>query len=294
MGHALISIPNDSELAGRLGKEGAANGITFYNRKVGDNVLVIVAPSDPAAKFNAVAETLTISNSVVISTRNVDKLFGESVIGCALLGKSAILTQDQDVSSIIQKSGLDATVLSEDDILARLGSSSSGNDGAPAVEIDHSFDVKGVGVVLLGIVKSGTIRVHDELVSSSGKKILIRSIQSQDQDIKEAGTNVRVGLAIRGAESGDISKGDLLSKSGVSRVGRLSASIRISDMVKDKRLDYNDMWLVCGFRSSICRVVQSGAAFDVELSAQLAIMAGEKFLLVRKDEPRIFASGIVL
>jgi selenocysteine-specific translation elongation factor len=45
--------------------------------------------------------------------------------------------------------------------------------------IDHAFDIKGIGmVVVLGVVKEGTVRAYDELaLAPGGKKILVKSIQ---------------------------------------------------------------------------------------------------------------------
>jgi selenocysteine-specific translation elongation factor len=37
-------------------------------------------------------------------------------------------------------------------------------DGSPIIHIDNIFYVKGVGVVVLGILKQGAIKVHDELM----------------------------------------------------------------------------------------------------------------------------------
>lgn len=294
MKHVLLSIPNDPELAGRLGKKGASNGITFYNRKTDDSVLVIVTPTDPAAKFNSVAEALTISKDVLISTRNIDRLFGESVIACGLLERTAVLTSDQDASSVMQRSGVQSRVLGEKEILDYFGHVQQEDGGDQIVEIDHSFDVKGVGVVLLGIVKGGTVRVHDELLSGSGKKVTVRSIQSQDEDVKEAGVGTRVGLAVKGVESDELGKGEVLSKNAIKKASSLLAQVRVSSMVKEKGFDYNELWLVCGFRSSMCKVVNKGESYEVQLQAQLQLSKGDRFLLVRKEEPRIFAAGTVL
>ena len=293
MKNIMVSIPNDPELAGRLGKKGSSNGLTFYNRKADDSVFVIISPTSPETKFNSVAEVLTISDDVLISTRNVDRLFGESVIGCSLLSKGIVLTSDNDASAIMQRSGVRSKVLEEGQILDHFGSAQRDSQGDPVVEIDHSFDVKGVGVILLGIVRSGTLRAHDELFFGTGKRIGVRSIQSQDQDVKEAGVNTRVGIAIRGAESDELSKGYVLSKNEIKRVSKIQAQISVSNVVKEKGLDYKELWLVCGFRSSLCKAVSKGGDYELELTAQLQISRGERFLLVRKDSPRIFASGIV-
>lgn len=235
-----------------------------------------------------------MSDDVLISTRSIDRLFGESVIGCSLLDKSVVLTSDSDASAIMRRSGVQSRVIDESQILGHFGSVQKESSGNPVVEIDHSFDVKGVGVVLLGIVRSGTVRAHDELFSGSGKKVTIRSIQSQDEDVKEAGTNTRVGLAVKGVESTELSKGDILSKSAIKRLSSAGVQIRVSQMVKEKEFNYKELWLVCGFRSSVCKVVSKGEDYEVQLQAQLQLSKGDRFLLVRKEEPRIFAAGTVL
>lgn len=294
MRHSVISIPNDNELAASLGKKGSVNGLTFYNRKINDDVFVILTPSSPESKFNAVAETITLSDNVIVSTSKIDRLFAESVIGCSLLGKNILITDDNDAAAILQQSKISYKVVQKDGILEYVKGLERGESGDLAVDIDHAFSVKGIGTVLLGIVRSGTVKVHDTLYLGNGKEVSIRSIQAQDQDVQEAGTNARVGLAVKGIEPDEFEKGDVLSKKPIVKIDKVKATINISHMVKEKNLDYNEMWLVSGFRSSICKVTPSGDAFDISLSAKIALMQGDSFLLIRKQEPKIFAAGRVI
>ncbi len=294
MKHSVLSIPNDSELAGRLGKKGSVNGVTFYNRKIDDNVFIILTPSNPEAKFNAVAEIITLSGNVLVSTSKIDRLFAESLIGCSLLGRKILLTDESDASAIMQQSKLQYTVLKEDGVLDYLKGAEQGGEGELRIDIDHAFPVKGIGTVLLGIVRSGTVRVHDTLYMPSGKEVSIRSIQAQDQDVSEAGVNARVGLAIKGVEPDEFSKGDILARKAVPRVEKIKAELQVSPMIKEKGFDYSELWLVSGFSSSICKVTQSGGSYEITLSSKTAIMPKDRFLLVRKNEPRIFAAGTMI
>lgn len=53
-----------------------------------------------------------------------------------------------------------------------------GVDGSAVIPIDHAFDIKGVGMVVLGVVKEETVRAYDELaLVPGGKKMLVKSIQ---------------------------------------------------------------------------------------------------------------------
>jgi selenocysteine-specific translation elongation factor len=66
------------------------------------------------------------------------------------------------------------------------------------VSIDNVFNVKGVGLVALGFVVSGSISVHDELKTADGKIAEIKSLQVMDKDVQEVGVGTRVGMAIKG------------------------------------------------------------------------------------------------
>ena len=51
--------------------------------------------------------------------------------------------------------------------------------GSTIVPIDHHFTVKGIGPVILGIVRDGIVRRHQKLnVSPLGREVIVRSIQT--------------------------------------------------------------------------------------------------------------------
>ena len=292
MKHFLLAIPNDMSLASKLGKKGSVNGVTFYNRKSGDSTFVILAPSDLSEKFNALAEIITLSQNIIISTSNIDKIFGEALIAGALLGRTIILTDNNDVSGLLKGIEVDYKILKEHELLDFFADGTN-SDGELKIEVDKSFSVKGIGTVLLGIVQSGTVKSHDSLISSNGKQLTVRSIQVQDDDVPEAGVWSRVGLAVKGVESDDIEKGEVLSRRQIKQISAITAEIKISPMAKDADLTANEIWLVSGFKTSICKVSDNNGKYKLDLRAHLALDIGDKFLLVRKEAPRIFAAGTV-
>ena len=92
--------------------------------------------------------------------------------------------------------------------------------GPVLVPVDHAFPVKGVGAVALGVVRRGTLRAHDQLrLWPTSKIIEVRSIQVHDIDRKEAGCGERVGIAVRGAEADELSRGQILAPEGSLRSG---------------------------------------------------------------------------
>jgi selenocysteine-specific translation elongation factor len=91
--------------------------------------------------------------------------------------------------------------------------------GPTRVSIDHSFPVKGLGTVCLGIVDQGVVKKHQELrIFPTDKKTQIRSIQVHDNDVDEASSGSRVGLAVKGAEPEDIGRGTILAEEGILSV----------------------------------------------------------------------------
>jgi selenocysteine-specific translation elongation factor len=80
------------------------------------------------------------------------------------------------------------------------------------VPIDHFFNVKGIGSVVLGCVFNGTIRSHDNLRVHPGEKSgIVRSIQKHDDNYPSAGYGERVGLALKNIDTKDLDRGFVLS-----------------------------------------------------------------------------------
>ena len=81
-----------------------------------------------------------------------------------------------------------------------------------AVPIDHFFNVKGVGTVILGMVARGVIRRHDTLTALPGEHTAqVRSIQKHDDDFDMAAAGDRVGLALKNITVDELDRGMVLS-----------------------------------------------------------------------------------
>jgi selenocysteine-specific translation elongation factor len=92
--------------------------------------------------------------------------------------------------------------------------------GPVRVPLDHSFPVKGVGAVALGVVRQGTLKAHDRLrLWPTPKMVEVRSLQVHDIDRKEVGCGERVGAALKGVEADEISRGQVLAPEGSLREG---------------------------------------------------------------------------
>ncbi|MDE1861013.1 MAG: hypothetical protein KGH72_04850 [Candidatus Micrarchaeota archaeon] len=293
----IIAVPLDENLASFIGKKSSEDGIVFYNRKVDNDVIVALGPTNNEDKlYHSMAESMLFANQIIISTQRVDKLLGEAIVAASLLDKRVLLTADNDISALLAGNIIkDFDVCQKDVLFDRiLLKKPEPNNGTTRIDLDHGFDVKGVGIVVLGIVTSGTVKVHDALYHSSGKQVTVKSIQSQDVDIESAGTNVRVGLCLKGIESSEIGKGDILYARPFKQTKRLSVKIKQSNLAKEQVFEGSRYLLVSGFSYSNVKVdkVEGGLA-TLSLERQLSVLEGDSFLLIRDKSPRIFASGTV-
>jgi selenocysteine-specific translation elongation factor len=81
-------------------------------------------------------------------------------------------------------------------------------EGLVYVSVDRAFNVKGVGLIVLGFVITGTVRSHDTLkILPQGKEVEVRSIQIMDVDVDSAREGSRVGLCLKDGSVEDFQKG---------------------------------------------------------------------------------------
>ncbi len=295
--NTIVAIPFDESLADYIGKKGSENSITFYNRKLNDNTIVGLMPSSIEEKFYALPQSFLIADQIVVSTKALDRLFGEVLIACALLNKRTIFTKDNDITKIISGITLENISFADrENILDSIVSlKSDARAESTRVDIDKAFNVKGVGTVALGVVTKGTVKIHDTLYHNSGKVATVRSIQSQDEDRKEAATGIRVGLAIKGIDESDMQKGDVLSTIQVKSTKVLSLDAKKSSFV-DEAIEVGKAYSIAvGFSYVIATVEEiEGSKVRVRLEKSVPVETGDSFIMVRTMTPRIFASGKVL
>ncbi|MEM0149901.1 MAG: EF-Tu/IF-2/RF-3 family GTPase [Candidatus Micrarchaeaceae archaeon] len=291
----VVALPFDIELAKFIGKKGSENSITFYNRKLGKDVIVALMP-DPE-KLYATLQVLTIASQILISTKQLDRSLGEAIIASSLLGKRVLFTSDSDISKLLNGIEMRYEVVEQGNLLEKLLEGSAqqlGSSGTTRIDIDKAFDVKGIGVVVLGIVTRGTVKVHDTLYHSSGKTVSIRSIQSQDEDISEADAGTRVGLAIKGMDSEEIGKGDLFTSTLLSPAKSVTLAVKKSTLISEQISAGSIYGIGSNFsysKATVESIENENVSFRLEKALNLEV--NDICLLERQATPRIFAAGRV-
>jgi selenocysteine-specific translation elongation factor len=223
-----VLAPND--YAKDLGKKGTVSDLTFYNVKKGNDTITFVEPTRYPEKLSSLFFALSMADSVLLVVSEINAQFGECVLEIQALGlkKGRMILKNyitpEQIAPLTAGTVLQHyMVVPEDFITLRdtylaeaakksgKGNARSGAAGG-SVPVDHHFNVKGVGVVVLGCVAEGTIKKHDNLrVLPTGKMAQVRSIQKHDDDADSAETGDRVGFALKNIEAEDLDRGFVLT-----------------------------------------------------------------------------------
>ena len=220
-----VAVVGDALFAADLGKKGTVSDITFYNLKRGDIGITYVEPSRYPERIQSLITALAMADSVVLVIEKLDRLVGEAIVAIDSVGvpRGHIIlknfVQPEEIAPFIKGTVLESYSQEEPDALKmndrHVNAQLPPCDGPVKIPVDHHFDVKGVGTVVLGCVKRGQVKLHDELqIYPTQKLAQVRSIQVHDTDVKQAVLGNRVGLAVKNAGVEDFDRGYVLAPKG--------------------------------------------------------------------------------
>jgi selenocysteine-specific translation elongation factor len=228
MNTTMLCVLNSENLATSLGKKGTESDITLYNHKQGEKAISVGMQTRYPDKLAPLLYSLYLGSEVFLVIDKLDRTIGEELVACDVMLKTrGTIFLDNYITPDQVKPLLKGTSLENWPIIEGLGNPNEMREelmarepvsipGPTRVSIDHSFPVKGLGTVCLGIVDQGVVRKHqDVLIYPTGKKSQVRSIQVHDNDVSEASSGNRVGLAMKGVEPEDVTRGTILAEEGV-------------------------------------------------------------------------------
>ena len=236
-----------TNLAAKLGKKGTESDITLYNFVKGDRIYSFVDANGYPASLKSLIQAINLSDIalVCVPSEGLNAQVGECIVALDLLGSkrgmfvitmsdksnpAAIAGLSEKIKAITKGTNLEkwesvavSTTTFEGletlkEKLFAIGeevraANAEKNDLPQRVMVDHFFNVTGMGCVVLGVVTQGTIKVHDSLTTFPiNIPTEIRSIQSNDVDMKSAPAGTRVGLALKGIQSKDFDRGYIISQ----------------------------------------------------------------------------------
>ncbi len=246
-----FAILGDTSIAGNLGKKGTSTDISIYDKKTNDQIFSYCFSNTYPEKLQSLLQSIAISEYAILNITRLDSFLGEQILALDIfnLKRGFILysfeIDIEKVKNIIRKTNLSSFQIV--DSLEQLKKHLSElkpveykenevprSDTSTAIDsvyipIDHVFDVKGVGTVVLGSIKQGEIKTYDELeINPLNKPVVIKSIQMHDDPVNHSKKSSRVGLAIKGVSAKDISRGDIITSPGFSKIINDSFQIKFT------------------------------------------------------------------
>jgi selenocysteine-specific translation elongation factor len=239
---AVVALLGAPELGKEFGRKGTTSDVTLYNLVREGQVLTTVEPTQFPEKFPPLLYSIALADRVILVVGGLDRAFAESVATLDLFDTPVGIylgggVGDAEVRRVLKGSRFESAPLVPLDVPHLREELLAWNapavaEGPVSVRLDHAFPVKGVGTVALGFVHRGTLHAHERLrLWPTEKEVEVRSIQSQDVDIREAGPGTRVGVALKGVDADEISRGQILAPAG----GRIIGNRFILDHRRDSR-----------------------------------------------------------
>jgi selenocysteine-specific translation elongation factor len=234
-----IGLLGNLDYAQHLGKKGTESDVALYSFREGDDYVSAIVPIRYPDKPQPLVFTVNAAEALLIVVSAVNRELGESILAADAAGvKRAFVVlqnfvQKEQVLPLLKGTSLEGAEFLEDkpaEVRQKLAAIPiDPRPGAGAVPIDHHFDVKGVGPVVLGFVKRGVVKKHDELRVWPTKKVAqVRSIQVHDHDVEEAGTGEHVGLALKGVAATDLDRGQVLAPDGALHVFEAQRNVKLT------------------------------------------------------------------
>jgi selenocysteine-specific translation elongation factor len=223
MHQITIGIFHDDSLANELGKKATESDMVLFHRKTDNEIFTFIYPVED--KIIPKSQIMSMIDYAIISAEQITPNLGETILMLDSIGlkQGIIITPPFVDTTQIKKMIKDTSIASftflDRDVhkimeVLKNQNNEINDSSSVAVTIDHSFHVKGIGEVILGFVNHGTVRKHNKLMLYPSKKeVIVRSIQMQDKDVDNAPAGSRVGLALKGVEINDLSRGYVLSDS---------------------------------------------------------------------------------
>jgi selenocysteine-specific translation elongation factor len=209
------------DIAADFGKKGTVTDISLYDRKESDIIKTWVTPNGFPEKIQPLLQAINLAEFVIFFVDKLDKFTGEQIIALNSLKKqNGILSHSFEVDESKLDSMIKGTVIENyakaepDKIKEEMDKIEPIiKEGPSEMVVDHCFDVKGVGTVILGKVTVDKIKQYDNLkLYPSGSDVLIKSIQMHDDPVTESICPARVGLAVKGVKPDDVGRGDIISQ----------------------------------------------------------------------------------
>ena len=294
-----VAFYGSEEMAANLAKKGDSRDIVSYvfkeTRDEKVRILSLLRPLKHPESIRPLLSVLNVSRVGFVEVKKIDASLGEVLVamkcseiesGIAIINPDSGGWVDPDqVSILFEQAKLNWKIMKDvpeaheiREELFSLGESDE-NSNELVVPLDQKFNVQGIGVVGIGYVQSGKIRKHDQIEIIPGRKSgVVRSLQVMDDDVDEAGSGDRVGVALRGVAEDDIGKGSVIvhkDSDSLVEIGSSTSRLRKAPFQRKSLVVGDIVHASTNMQFKVGRVVSIGEG--------LITIDWESPLVVRKD-----------
>lgn len=230
MGNVTVAVLGALGYGNNLGKKGTSTDITFYNLKKGEDTVTFIEPTRYPERLAPLFYAVSLAKKAIVVLDEINATFGECLVmlQCADIKSGYLILRNyiskEKIEPLIKGTSLEKYEIIKDDqaylreqLLAEASqqkpiATPAGQQPVGTVPVDHAFNVKGVGTVILGVITNAVVQKHATLNVLPATKIAqVRSIQKHDDDFDVASEGDRVGLALKNVEVEDLDRGTVLT-----------------------------------------------------------------------------------
>ncbi|HKS59673.1 MAG TPA: EF-Tu/IF-2/RF-3 family GTPase [Thermoplasmata archaeon] len=282
-----VTLVGAPDLGPALGKKGTQSDLTLYNHVRDGHAATVVIPTQYPEKFPPLLQAVAMADRAVFVVPALDRTFAEAAATLDLFDLPVELRRGETVGEAELRRALRSSRLETLPIASidppRLREeiehwTAPARTGSLVVSIDHAFPVRGVGAVALGVVRRGTLETHAKLTLYPDlRAVEVRSIQVHDEDVDSASVGDRVGVALRGVEAEELSRGQALAPEG--------------SLVTGPRVELGALKRCRYYRGT----VSPGSSFQLQIGLQVVPAkvesASAESLVVVADRPLAWSPG---
>lgn len=315
MTNLTVAVIGASGYSGAIAKKGTATDITLYNLKKGEDTLTLIEPNRYPERLAPLFFTASEAKTALVIVDELNATLGESLVMLECCGISSgyfVLRNyipKEKIEPIIKGTILEKYEFIPDDpnlIREKLLNDAAQQKTAPAttgtVPIDHAFNVKGVGTVVLGVVINGGISKHATMNALPGAKTAqVRSIQKHDDDFDTAVEGDRVGLALKNVDVTDVDRGTVLTNDPTIKASKaLNAKASLAKYwqmpMKEGMVVHVGHWMQF-LNSKVEAVSDEGdwrkPTLSLSLEKELVYRIGDKAVLMYLEGGKLRVAGTI-
>lgn len=235
MGNLTVAVVGAQGYSSTIAKKGTSTDITLYNLKKGEDTLTLIEPNRYPERLAPLFFSASEAKAAIVVVDELSATLGESLVmlQCCGISNGYFILRNyipkEKIEPLIKGTVLEKYEFVADDpnfirekLFAVAAQQKSAEATIGTVPVDHAFNVKGVGVVVLGVVISGGIAKHAQLKVLPGTKTAqVRSIQKHDEEYDTSVEGDRVGLAVKNIDVADVDRGVVLTNDPVVKTSKL-------------------------------------------------------------------------